>query len=353
MGRTGVTYREVWEAAATLQGQQKPITIDNIRNLLGTGSRSTLADHLRTWKANTEEAGNTASLPTQLNALVTGLWEKLNQHADAKITEHQESTDAELRAADENIRTLNAENTDVKQQKEVLAEKLHACQHAEKTLKTQLIDAQHTMASDNARLSALTDQLNTQETESKRLHELCQHIQSNLEHFQGAAQKRADEQARTFDQQRQQLEQQLRKTQASLGEALHDKQLLASQHTQITQQLSALKHETQQHKAMITEMQQKCSDAHAENRALNDQLKALKAQRDTLQSDLKKAEHQCAQAQASVNVAWKHNQSLEKRLNVAEDSLTTLRDKQLFLIQEKAVLEGQLQAVLGKAKKAK
>jgi len=41
MGRIGITYQDVAKAIPTLQGQQKNPTVDNIRELLGTGSKST------------------------------------------------------------------------------------------------------------------------------------------------------------------------------------------------------------------------------------------------------------------------------------------------------------------------
>jgi len=63
MGRTGVTYQDVCEAAETLQGQQKSITIDNLRAILGTGSRGTLAMHLRTYKANADVSGASHHCP--------------------------------------------------------------------------------------------------------------------------------------------------------------------------------------------------------------------------------------------------------------------------------------------------
>jgi len=227
-------------------------------------------------------------LPKQLSALVTGLWEQLNAHADTRITEHQETSDAALQTSDAKIQALHADNQALIAQKDALAENHHALQNAEKALKTQLIKAEHTIASDNARIDALEKQHESQKTESQRLHELCQHIQLNLEHFQAASQKSTDEQARTFDQQRLQLNQQLQKAQAAHSEVLHDKQLLDAQHGQITQQMRDLKHETHQQKEMITDMQQTRSDAQAQNRMLNEQLSNLKGQRDKQQSDLKK-----------------------------------------------------------------
>lgn len=45
MTRAGVTFTEVEEAAQYLQGLGKNPTVDAIRERLGTGSRTTLAEH--------------------------------------------------------------------------------------------------------------------------------------------------------------------------------------------------------------------------------------------------------------------------------------------------------------------
>lgn len=51
MARPGVTYSEVVQAAAELTGQGKNPTIEQVRLIIGNGSNSTLANHLRRWKA--------------------------------------------------------------------------------------------------------------------------------------------------------------------------------------------------------------------------------------------------------------------------------------------------------------
>ena len=75
MGRGGVTFTEVDEAARYLQGLGRNPTVDAIRERLGTGSNTTLAEHLRRWKAL--QMDGEGKLPQPLLELVSGLWESL------------------------------------------------------------------------------------------------------------------------------------------------------------------------------------------------------------------------------------------------------------------------------------
>ena len=55
MSRPGITYAEVSEAAAQLLGQGRNPTIEQIRLILGTGSSTTIANHLKIWRDNQSE----------------------------------------------------------------------------------------------------------------------------------------------------------------------------------------------------------------------------------------------------------------------------------------------------------
>jgi len=50
MGRPGITQKDVEQAANELRSRGKNPTVDNVRELLGTGSKSTITRHLRRWK---------------------------------------------------------------------------------------------------------------------------------------------------------------------------------------------------------------------------------------------------------------------------------------------------------------
>lgn len=51
MARGGVTFSDVDGAARYLQGISKNITVDAVRERLGTGSRTTLTEHLKRWRS--------------------------------------------------------------------------------------------------------------------------------------------------------------------------------------------------------------------------------------------------------------------------------------------------------------
>src|SRR3990167_6600576 len=91
MGRAGVTLQEVEKAALQLQGRGKNPSVDAVREIIGTGSKSTIAQHLRDWKAQQSHA--TGKLPQDLLALVTGLWERLNLQAEQRIIEIENSSE--------------------------------------------------------------------------------------------------------------------------------------------------------------------------------------------------------------------------------------------------------------------
>lgn len=90
MSRTGITYQEVKKAIAELQGRQKNPTVDNIREILGTGSKSTIARFLREWKAQQGlGSDNNSQLPSDLLGIVNGLWGALQHKADTQIEHYQ------------------------------------------------------------------------------------------------------------------------------------------------------------------------------------------------------------------------------------------------------------------------
>src|SRR3990167_1285371 len=93
MSRGGITFTEVEEAARYLQGLGRNPTVDAIRERLGTGSRTTLAEHLKRWKAM--QVDGEGRIPQPLLALVAGLWDGLQALANQKIQETQFTAEQE------------------------------------------------------------------------------------------------------------------------------------------------------------------------------------------------------------------------------------------------------------------
>jgi len=72
-------------------------TIETIRNLLGTGSSSTIAPYLRKWKDSlnqTQQIACKENLPEELIALLKGLWERVVAQAEERFERFKQNTPA-------------------------------------------------------------------------------------------------------------------------------------------------------------------------------------------------------------------------------------------------------------------
>ena len=259
MARPGITFLDVKDAIAELQGQEKTITVDHIREVLGTGSRSTINNHLKTWRSQASNAGlNDPTLPSELISLIKGLWESMRSKANDTITQHQTQYDEKIEEAEiklENTKqTLVAsekqnENTStLLQQKTVLADQLQTKLNVEQQETHKL----------NERLSSLETRRQEAADENKKLHGHIKNIQANLEHYQLTTQKKQEQQSLELDKQRQEhihIENSLKKKIDQLNQTTI--QLTVEKET-ITQQLSTLfeknNEATQTHKATDKEL---------------------------------------------------------------------------------------------------
>jgi len=94
MARPGISKQEVFTAANQLLGEGKDPTIEQIRQILKTGSNSTIAGHLRDWRATQSDAQAMAmneGIPPDIVSVVKGLWERINTQAGMKVEEIEET----------------------------------------------------------------------------------------------------------------------------------------------------------------------------------------------------------------------------------------------------------------------
>src|SRR5437868_253522 len=114
MGRIGILYADVTQAADKLLAQGKNPTVDGVREELGsTGSKSTIAPLLKRWKAEHQE--NAASVDTGIPATLIDamkiVYENLQADVEQRIEQAQQSHQKELDAMAETLRRQHEENT--------------------------------------------------------------------------------------------------------------------------------------------------------------------------------------------------------------------------------------------------
>lgn len=87
MSRQGISYEQVVAAAEQLAGQQLNVTIERVRQVLGTGSHLTISKHLSQWRSHAERKDSAAAmpLPDAITRSVQGIWQELHVAAEAEM----------------------------------------------------------------------------------------------------------------------------------------------------------------------------------------------------------------------------------------------------------------------------
>lgn len=108
MARSGIRYEEVKDAAETLLSRGLSPTIQRVREVLGTGSNTTISDHLKRWQQRLAEAPLTIlppAVPETVMVALDAFWKTAVQQAEAAFDE-QRTIAAQRVAAAEQTRDL-------------------------------------------------------------------------------------------------------------------------------------------------------------------------------------------------------------------------------------------------------
>lgn len=241
MARHGVTYNDVTKAALELTGQGKLPTIDNIRQFLGTGSSSTIAPHLRTWRAKQGETQLIASkekLPEDLVALMKGLWERVLQEAQTQINMIEQNADKELTECKQQIDMLAEENKHLQQQCNQLLQKEQQLANDKLALEQAIIQLQNEQTALQTEAKAFHQRLGDKLDRIDELQRLNQQVQKNLEHYrESAREQRLKEQ--------QQYEQQIKYFEQSIQQYLQENNQLREQLQNVQEKSEKIQQENQ------------------------------------------------------------------------------------------------------------
>ncbi|MEE4375999.1 MAG: DNA-binding protein [Candidatus Competibacteraceae bacterium] len=104
MARPGIGYEEVKAAAVQLLEQGVNPSIQRVRELLGTGSNSTIAEHLKRWQQVCNERPNLAlptAVPEALASTVESFWRVALEHAEAQYQQMRSEAEQAVETADQ------------------------------------------------------------------------------------------------------------------------------------------------------------------------------------------------------------------------------------------------------------
>lgn len=221
MGRIGITYLDVAQAATTIMQQGQQPTIDRIRERLGTGSKTTITAHLKQWKYDNEGeiVLTRTSLPPELLSMVQGLWDGMKNATEADMetlkAKHREEKQQLLQTIEEFKHQIESKNSELESYQKVqndLIEKHSRLQADYENQGLKLKEVEDKFAIQSAKLQEKEQHAKSQQRQIEQAF-------ANLEHFRAASQEQRQQEQLQSDQQRQELQSQIKSLYADLHHA--------------------------------------------------------------------------------------------------------------------------------------
>lgn len=336
MGRIGVSYEEVAQAAQQAQGKGKSPTVDNVRLIIGTGSKSTISRHLRDWRDQQGIArGSDGAIPSELLGLVKGLWERLRDTVEQKAYDYRREADEKVKQISQQLSQSQQQYKSLQEQHHKLEEKLH--QQIKTTNETQdkLAIEQQEKFKLAERYAAQESHRNEQQAEIERLHQLLKHMQHNLEHYQEAAQQLRQEQSLIIEKQCNEYEQKISQLQQQIANISAERSFYKAQYEQSEQALVKL----QSNYETLNKTNQKLQIKY---HSLSQEHSKLTQQHQEYSNDYELKKKLAIELQIKLTAHVDKVASLEKIAANADDKIQALRDDLNFVSREKANFEGQV-----------
>lgn len=264
MARSGVQYEDVQRAIDDLLARGESPSVQKVREVLGTGSFTTISDHLREWRTRREENRDVPpprGMPAALQELAEALWQKAQEGANQALAHYREEADGRVEAAEERVAEARRQAEDASQREAALAAHLTATEQRLEERSTAL-----------ARCEAERDQHAAQ---AHRLETRHAELEGLLERIRGemASQGQAHQQA-LKDQEAQQRERLAREEQRHesaearlmglLDEARQEGQAreksAAAREAQLEKRLSGLEQELQEARSLLADEERRHRD---------------------------------------------------------------------------------------------
>jgi len=250
MARPGVTYLDVANAAQQLVAASKTPTIESIRIALGTGSNSTLGNHLRTWKSKqdqTQQIATKESIPGELIAALKGVWDRVMNQSEEKIQVVQQETQQELIQLKQEMQRLQKDNAHWQQQHQQLKQERDSFSQEKLAIEQLFTGSKIEIAALTEKQAGLEQQNQQKQEHINEFRRQNQQIQANLEHYRNASleqriadQNRYEQQLKQYEQTIQQINQELTKIQYEKSMLQQENQRFIFENDSLKKQLDKL-----------------------------------------------------------------------------------------------------------------
>lgn len=334
MGRPGVTYIEVAEAAEYLIAERKNPTIAGIQGRIGSGSTGTIGPHLKMWKKQQGDRRLAIEerLPQSLVSHIKGLWEAVcsdsrtefdgaRQEYEQKINNLQQEAASHSEACDNlrrSLENLMKKQTGLKEEKEFLTQTVIHLEKEKGCLETER--------------TGLRRELEVAEARAHELRELHRQVQANLEHYREASLVQRQQDEARHQEERTRFEQNVKILQETVTRHQHDNTVLEERCAAQAEEKNRQIEEGRVIRASLDAVQTCLGQAEE---ALARQVEKVSEQGSVLERLKKQLDEESAMARR----AGEDTAAATQKLKVTEEALSTVTVQCQLLTQEKWQLE--------------
>lgn len=232
MARIGITFEDVQRAVDSLLQRQETPSVQKVREILGTGSYTTISDHLREWRARRDEGRDVPppqGMPGELQQLAEELWRQAQLSASENLGHYRVEADCKVEAAQERVAEALRRAEDAEQRESALATHLSSTEHrlqqcsAEGArMEASVQNLEQQMEKERQRSSQLEDQLSRLQQDNERQ---AAQYQANLA-------RQENEHRERLHQEEQRHESAEARLMAMLDDARQERQALEKAHAQ-------------------------------------------------------------------------------------------------------------------------
>jgi|GEM_PF-303150 len=300
MARNGIRYDDVCRSIDTLQQRGETVSIQKIRELLGTGSYTTISDHLREWRlrqsgGSVQPIAHNLERPEGLDSWVADIWDKAQRAAYEKLATYRQEADDQIREADKISHQAQRQSENAEQRLQALNDHMLRVQER---LENKTTEAAHLQAE----LRSLQSTQSQQQKRILQLEQMCQRHQSSLEqaeklHRDAIAKQHQAHQAKLTQEEKRHESAEARlmgliedARQERLKQEKQYEQRLAS----LDQRLERLQHDLSEQRRQYGQLQESLradkvhmEQAESEKRVSEDRVKSIQQERQRLESELK------------------------------------------------------------------
>lgn len=289
MARVGIQYADVKHTVIQLLAQGIAPSVQKIRDKLGTGSNTTIAEHLQTWRE--EYASQTihhlpANMPPELISAIEVLWQTAMEQANQKLsaikqelTEQQTKLNQEKLIQEQKILALQASFDQAQKTAESKSTQIQALETelavSKERLATQATETTALKTQQENRLKQVYDEKHNVMEQAEKYHVEIQQLQQKL-HIQAEKQQEAIKYER--ERQEQSENRWLHLIDQARTESTNLRKMHEASNTKQHQQLDALKELLAELKNKHANSDLACKQSEKLNKDLNQQLNKLQKQ---------------------------------------------------------------------------